>query len=156
MLRLPSRSGAGSREQDSSRQSPIPSPSESLPGEQDYPLLPGPGRPQLLSPGPGMWAPRDRSGWEEARGAGVGLGKGATGRCQMELRGPGTVGAGLGILPSAQDPATRRRWGGGLLGGPRGGGAWRGGIGVDLGSTSQRAGQAHKHTVSQPPNQRLA
>ena len=45
MLRLPSRSEAGAGFKQTISQ---PSPSESLPGEQDYPLLPGPG----LAPAP--------------------------------------------------------------------------------------------------------
>ena len=81
MLRLPSRSGAGFKQTISQL-----SPSESLPEEQDYPLLPG------LGSAPGMWAPTDRSGWGgTVGGRGVGLGKEPWERCQMELRGPGTV-----------------------------------------------------------------
>ena len=70
MLRLPSRSGAGFK-QTISQLSPL----ESLPGEQDYPLLPG------LGSAPGMWAPRDRSGWGgKVGGKGVWTGKETMGK----------------------------------------------------------------------------
>lgn len=78
MLRLPSRSGAGAGFKQTISQ---PSPSESLPGEQDYPLLPGPGS----APAP-VSRPRDvgsqRQIWvgREGRGQRGGAGKGAMGK----------------------------------------------------------------------------
>lgn len=98
-----------------------------------------------------MWAPRDRSGWGgKARGQRGGAGKGATGKVSDGTQRPrhckGLVWASCPqlrtLLLSRGSPEWA--WGRGRKG--KGHPVW-----MDLGSTSQRAGQAHKHTVSQPP-----
>lgn len=85
------RAGQG-QGQDSSRQSPSHHHQSLSQENRTTPSSQALARPQLLSPGPGMWAPRDRSGWGgKVGGRGVGLGKEPWERCQMELRGPGAV-----------------------------------------------------------------
>ena len=142
------RAGQG-QGQDSSRQSPSHHHRSLSQENRTTPFSQALAWPQLLSPGPGMWAPRDRSEWGgTARGQRGGARKGATGKVSDGTQRPrhckGLVWASCPHLRTLVLSGGSPEWA--WARDSEGGGASC----MDLGSPSQRAGQAHKHTVHSP------